>query len=314
MIETTFFFPETLKMLPIWVLWRLEERNGRMTKVPYQINGRRASATDPATWTTFDDVMRTGKANRHLYRGVGAVMSTQYRTIFIDIDHCFDVLKGRFDDRAEDILSAFMDDEGNLTTFGEVSQSGSGLHLIVIGDIPRSFKNSRLNVEMYDNGRFIAMTGRAFSAREPSECADGLRYVFERYKTPSKALDWTSRPPIDPATRHEDDWIVRHASDREGSKFSALFGGDWSGYSSRSEADLALCKILAFWTNNDPEAIDRLFRRSGLYRAKWERDNYSKPTIRTAISTNDDTLIEFTRRRIRERGLASVGELSDIRH
>jgi putative DNA primase/helicase len=314
MIDTTFFFPKSLKELPIWVLWRLEDRKGKRTKVPYQINGRRASATDPATWTTFDKALQTGRQHTDLYRGVGAVMSTRYRTIFIDIDHCLNPLTGNFDDRAEDILSAFMDDDGNLTTFAEVSQSGTGLHLIVIGDIPRSFKNSQKNVEMYDNGRFIAMTGRAFSACEPSECADGLRYVFERYKTPSKVIDWTSRPAVDPATRHEDDWIIRHASDREGSKFSALFEGDWSGYNSRSEADLALCKILAFWTNNDPEAIDRLFRRSGLYRAKWERNNYSTPTIRTAISTNDDTLIEFTRRRIRERGLASIGELSTVRH
>ena len=313
MINTTFFFPKSLTQLPIWVLWRLEERNGRITKVPYQTNGRRASATDPATWTTRHEVVDAMRNKPGYYRGVGTVMSKAYRMIFIDIDHCIDP-SGRFDERAEDILEAFMDDDGNLTTFVEVSQSGTGLHLIVIGDIPRSFKNSRLNVEMYDSGRFIAMTGGAVSACEPSECADGLRYVFERYKTPSKAIDWTSRPPIDPATRHEDDWIVRHASDRDGSKFSALFGGDWSGYQSRSEADLALCKILAFWTNNDPEAIDRLFRRSGLYRAKWDRENYSTPTIRKAISTNDDTLIEFTQRRIRERGLASIGELSTVRH
>ncbi len=314
MIKTISFFPDTLKSLPIWVLWKLEERKGRLTKVPYQTNGRRASATDPATWTTFDKVFQTGKDNPGLFRGIGAVMSKQYRTVFIDIDHCINPLTGHFDDRADDILEAFMDDDGNMITFVEVSQSRTGLHLIVIGDIPRSFKNSRENVEMYDNGRFIAMTGRAFSACEPSECVDGLQYVFERYKTPSKAVDWTSRPAVDPATRHDDDWIVRHASDREGSKFSALFEGNWSDYSSRSEADIALCCILAFWTNNDPEAIDRIFRRSGLYRAKWERANYRKPTIEKAISHNDDTLFEFTRRRIRERGFASIGELSDIRH
>ena len=308
MVNTTYYFPEMLIRLPIWVLWCLEEKNGRMTKVPYQINGRRASATDPATWSTHEDVELAWRNNPNRYQGIGAVMTRAYRMVFIDIDHCVEP-SGRFDDRAEDILSAFMDDDGNLTTFVEVSQSGTGLHLIVIGDIPRSFKNSRLNVEMYDNGRFIAMTGKAVSACEPSECADGLRYVFERYKTPSKAIDWTSRPPIDPATRHEDDWVVRHASDREGSKFTTLFEGDWSGYQSRSEADLALCKILAFWTNNEPEAIDRLFRRSGLYRAKWERQNYSTPTIRKAISTNDDTLLEFTHRRIREKGVASLGML-----
>ncbi len=311
MTNTVLYLPDSLIRLPIWVLWRLEERNGRMTKVPYQANGRRASATAPITWTTYQNVGNTLSENPGDFSGLGVVMSKTYRMIFIDIDHCID-LSGRFNERAEDILSAFMDDNGNLTTFVEVSQSGTGLHLIVTGDIPRSFKNSRLGVEMYDNGRFIAMTGRAISACEPSECVYGLRYVFERYKTPSKAKDWTARPPIDPATRREDDWIIRHASDRQGSKLSALFEGDWSSYSSRSEADIALCCILAFWTNNDPEAIDRLFRRSGLYRAKWDRDNYRYPTIERAISHNDDTLFEFTRRRIRERGVASLGWLDTV--
>ncbi len=309
MIDTTFFFPVTLTTLPIWVLWRLEERKGRMTKVPYQTNGRKASPTDPATWATYQDVANTLNERPGDFNGLGTVMSRQYRTVFIDIDHCIDP-SGQFDERATDILEAFMDDDGNLTTFIEVSQSGTGLHLILIGDIPRSFKNSRMNVEMYDSGRFIAMTGRAFSAREPSECADGLRYVFERYKTRSTAIDWTSRPAISQAKRHEDDWIIQHASDRDGSKFSDLFKGDWSGYSSRSEADLALSKILAFWTNNDPEAIDRLFRRSGLYRAKWERENYRKPTIEKAISTNDDTLTEFVQRRKRKVGEAFLAEFS----
>ncbi len=312
MIKTTLYLPDLLNRLPIWVLWRLEERDGRMTKVPYQINGRRASATNPATWSTKKDAEAVWHNARDRYHGIGTVMTRRYRTVFIDIDHCIDPT-GRFDNRAEDIMSAFMDDNGNLTTYVEVSQSGTGLHLIVIGEIPRSFKNSRLNVEMYDNGRFIAMTGSAISAREPSECAAGLQYVFERYKTPSKTLDWTSRP-VDPIARREDDWIIQHAAARDRSKFSALFEGDWSGYSSQSEADLALCKILAFWTNNDPEAIDRLFRRSGLYRIKWERNDYSARTIKVAISTNDDTLSEFTRRRIRERGQASIGELSRVRH
>lgn len=303
------FFPETLIRLPIWVLWRLEERNGRMTKVPYQANGRRASSMDPATWATHQDALDEWQADSHKYQGIGTVMSKQYRLIFIDIDHCI-LPDGSLDNRAEDILSAFMDDDGNLATFCEFSQSRTGLHLIAVGEIPRSFNNRKLNVEMYDDGRFAAMTGNAFAACEPSECADGIRYVFERYKTASSTIDWTSRPAIDPATRKSDDWILRHASERERSKFPALFKGDWSKYESQSEADIALCKILAFWTNNDPEAIDRLFRQSGLYRAKWERENYRRPTIEKAISTNDDTLAEFVQREKRRVGEAFLAEFS----
>lgn len=309
---TTRFFPEALTRLPIWVLWRLEDRNGRKTKVPYQIGGKRASATDPATWATNPAVMEEWEILSHHYQGIGTVMSKQNRLVFIDIDHCI-LPDGSFDDRASDILEAFMDDDGNLITFCEFSQSGSGLHLVVIGEVPRCFNNRKKGVEMYDTDRFIAMTGNALAACEPAECPDGIRYVFNKYKTASAGSAGPTIP-IDQASRREDDWIIQHARDRipkpgQINRFPALFSGDISGYESSSEADLALCCILAFWTNNDPAAIDRIFRKSGLYRAKWERENYRRPTIEKAISHNDDTLFEFSQRRTKKAGAASLAEL-----
>ncbi|MFQ7644172.1 hypothetical protein, partial [Ruthenibacterium lactatiformans] len=40
---------------------------------------------------------------------------------------------------------------------------------------------------------------------------------------------------------------------------------------SHSEADIALCNALAWWTNCDAARVDRLFRQSGLMREKWDR-------------------------------------------
>lgn len=294
------FFPEDMKRLPNWVLWRLEDRNNKLTKVPYQTNGRRASPTDPKTWATHGEVLQAYKPEK--YKGIGFVFSKSAGIVFIDIDHCIE--EDGLDDRARDILDAFMDDEGKLATFVEYSQSGTGLHIYVKGEIPRCFNNRNIHVEMYDSGRFSAMTGNLFCRSELGEFPDGLRYVFEKYKTkaPVKIPDWTSKP-VDMATQRNDDWIIEHARDRQGNsnKFPALFSGDWGEYGSQSEADLALCKILAFWTNNDPEAIDRIFRRSGLYRAKWERKDYSRRTIGKAIAENEETLAEFTRRKEKER-------------
>lgn len=51
---------------------------------------------------------------------------------------------------------------------------------------------------------------------------------------------------------------------------SALWTGNGAEYESPSEATLALCRQLAFWTGGDPEQIDRLVRRSGLMRDKWD--------------------------------------------
>jgi len=62
--------------------------------------------------------------------------------------------------------------------------------------------------------------------------------------------------------------------------------GDTSGYPSHSEADLALCNHLAFYTR-DRYQIDRIFRQSKLYRAKWDEkhgsDTYGDNTIQKAL-------------------------------
>ena len=69
-----------------------------------------------------------------------------------------------------------------------------------------------------------------------------------------------------------------------GEKFLALWSGDTSGYPSHSEADLALCNLLAFWTAGDPQRMEELFSQSGLAREKWRnRPDYRERTIRTAI-------------------------------
>jgi hypothetical protein len=82
-----------------------------------------------------------------------------------------------------------------------------------------------------------------------------------------------------------DQAIIRRASTAiNRKKFNKLWAGDFSGYRSHSDADAALLLMLAFWTNRDPVAMDRLFRESGLYRDKWEREDYRTISIQSAIN------------------------------
>ena len=55
---------------------------------------------------------------------------------------------------------------------------------------------------------------------------------------------------------------------KNGEKFKKLYDrGEWMGdYPSHSEADQALCNLLAFRIGNDPELINEAFRSSALYR------------------------------------------------
>jgi hypothetical protein len=70
---------------------------------------------------------------------------------------------------------------------------------------------------------------------------------------------------------------------RGGERFARLWSGDRSGYESASEADLALCSMLAFWTGPDEGRIASLFARSGLAREKWNRADYRHRTISRAL-------------------------------
>src|SRR5690606_10440489 len=71
-----------------------------------------------------------------------------------------------------------------------------------------------------------------------------------------------------------------------GARFKSLWRGETGGYDDDdSKADCALCSDLAYFAGpNSAERIDRLFRRSGLMRPKWERQDYRDSTIAKALT------------------------------
>ena len=69
--------------------------------------------------------------------------------------------------------------------------------------------------------------------------------------------------------------------------------GDTSGYKSGSEADAALVGLLLFYAAADLEQVDRLFRRSALYRDKWNRADYRRSTIRFAANGRTEFYSHF---------------------
>lgn len=287
MIKTIDYFPESLKSLPVWMLWRLEpDTKGRETKVPYSARyDGRASSTNPNTWTVFDRAKSRLEERPDYYKGIALGVSSDL--VFIDIDHCVDE-EGHFSDVASDIVGRCEDQ------FIELSQSGTGLHILMKGTIPRNFNNRKNGVEMYSSSRVVSMTGRAIRANDPHEDQSTVDYIFGRYKTSKSEIK--PRKTEVSALQNDDRWIIEHASRR--GRFDTLYHGRWSSlYDSQSEADLALCTILAFWCNYDADQIDRIFRTSDLYREKWERDDYRRDTIQNAINHCDGTLEEYLEER-----------------
>ncbi|WP_294475491.1 DUF3987 domain-containing protein [uncultured Intestinimonas sp.] len=189
-----------------------------------------------------------------------------------------------------------------MDAYTEYSPSGQGLRILFLAtgfqyDKAKYYiKNDAIGLEIYIAGntsRFVTLTGNTLTPGvDLEERGEQLAAVLEKYmarpagSTPSVA---PSGPAGEAGSPDDLALIERAKRGRSGEKFTALWAGDLSGYSSRSEADMALCNALAWWTNKDAARMDRLFRQSGLMREKWDRQQsgstYGAITIQNAVRT-----------------------------
>jgi putative DNA primase/helicase len=141
--------PEELSQRRQWVVWKLEERDGKPTKIPYIAGGSgKASSTDSLTWRSFEEAVRALETGR--YDGLGFVFSSGDPFAGVDLDDCRDPETGALEEWAEKIVEDF-------GSYAEVSQSGKGVHIIVKGKAPNK---KRGKVEAYSSERYFAMTGQ----------------------------------------------------------------------------------------------------------------------------------------------------------
>lgn len=95
----------------------------------------------------------------------------------------------------------------------------------------------------------------------------------------SNVSDYNTPPP----EKQDLTLIKKIKRSRNGAAFSALWDGDMTGYHSHAEAVRALCDTLTWWTNRDPERVDRLFRASALYTDEWDTDSGGGTTYGQAV-------------------------------
>ncbi len=147
--------PEELKTYRAWVLWKLARVGDNWTKHPYDVRtGRKASSTDSRTWGSFEEVLHIYEAGG--YDGIGFVFSTGDPYCGVDLDGAVDPQTG------EVVVWAEMVIEG-LDGYTELSPSGTGVHVLVRGELPGS-GNRKGPLEMYDKKRFFTTTGHVLEA------------------------------------------------------------------------------------------------------------------------------------------------------
>jgi hypothetical protein len=282
--------PRELTERPQWLCWRWSRPRERWSKVPVRSDTLRpASSTDPSTWGAFSEALNrylTGRVD-----GVGYALDGPPYCGF-DLDDCF--ADGELLPWAAEIVNA-------LDSYTERSVRGGGLRIICEAPLPAYgdgvlVRKNRVrpeggSVEAYDRGRFLTITGHVMEGHDAIRACPEA--VAEVHRAHVQEPPWLAReerprpaapfPPPSPLSRADEAVLEAARRSEVSPEFDALWDGNTDDWPSRSEADLALCNYLRFFAGPDREQVDRLFRRSGLMRAKWERQDYRDRTLDKAM-------------------------------
>lgn len=309
--------PEDLRKHPYWCVWPAEPRSsGGYNKRPVGTKGYPIATNRTQGWDSFTNTLAFYEANKGTIlhdlkgpiSGIGILLHQSCEIVGIDFDHAVNP-DGTIAQWARPLITELM-----KITYCELSPSGTGIHAYLYGKKPdgKCKGGPDNNLEIYEWGRFLTVTGyklddcanKIASGKEAQAIIDKLvAFIQDNKKTNSTKKEKRNplQEDIKPLVNSGPEWmtdyelVARARQARNGKLFSALYdSGDISGHPSASEADQALCNILAFWTNRDAFRIDQLMRQSALLRdperiAKWDRVHvqgatYGEATIAKAIA------------------------------
>ena len=278
---------DDLKAMRIWVCFSIREKDGRLEKNPISAYGTETGSDDAHahTWVTYDEAAKA--MSEKGYDAVGFAVPKEM--FFQDIDHM---------DETDPFVQIRID---RLNTYTERSYSGTGVHsygLMDASKIPTYEKDGKLkldkafyqknphnNMELYFGAitnRFAVFTGNVIRDADINDCTDAVLLTLDKDMRKKEKLKYSEKR--DGGDKEVFDIVANLLKQKNGEKFHKLFDdGDYSEYGSQSEADCALCAMIAFRTGADPQMIDTVFRSSALMRDKWNRDDYRESTIEKGI-------------------------------
>lgn len=256
-------FPADLRQAAIWLPWMAVPRaGGRTGKCPaLPVEGR----LRPVDWRRGGLELESALdlAEEFGAPGIGLVLRPAQPWTCLDFDG--DVPPWAL------TLRTLLGDAG----YAERSPGGTGVHLwLPIGGVG----NRRLpGIDVIGWG-FVTCTGVTWPAPSNPVVLPALPAGLSPGLTSGAVMDAVRSPPL------TDEAVLRRLRRaRNGRRAQALLAGDWAGYPTRSEADLALIRMLRWWTQ-DRAQILRLLRASGLRRDKWDNAGYLERTLNRALA------------------------------
>ena len=275
-----FFIPQTLKKINNWVVWK-KEGQGYIKKIPY--DPRTGYKADPTkSCCSFESAVTFYKYGGN-FDGIGFCFTKDCNMTFIDIDHC---INENYEETqlAKKMQKLFSD------CYMEYSQSEQGIHIICLGTVPRAIKTKE--IEIYSNGRYVALTGNSINANEPQEAQKRLDMIFKEYSVKSPILP---QQPISSPLKNEtltnindiNSLIKIIMKSRQGKKWERLHSGDLHGYPSTSEGAQAYISITNYFAGGNDDLIKKVFAKSTFPKinSKYKKDYYIDRMIINAKNT-----------------------------
>jgi len=285
-----------------WFLYRFDwnQEKQKYNKAPCTLDGKQWPVDIESVWLDdrqhvercLDSLPQAGAACYWL----GMKSEPHEKLFFLDLDHC--VNDGQLDAASGAMAASFL----AAGAYFEGTSSGTGVHIVgrYTGELPdHCHKRPSVHAyEFYTENQGVAINRTANSGSWDVDCTAILHNVLRDWFPPRQSdgevLAYESdRPRADWDGPTDDDALIAKALAAGGSA-AARFGGAltfrqlWEGQCDKSsESDLALASHLAFWTGCHAVRIERLMRRSGLVRDKWNshRTYLRELTIDLACST-----------------------------
>src|SRR5690625_4073354 len=277
--------PDELKELTRWCCYKIAVRNGKQTKVPINPEtGSFAKSNDESTWSSFDTALDA--LNEYDYDGLGFFFKPPYFGIDLD-DVRSEIDEYLKDEDADNLVSEFIETMGS---YAEISPSGNGIHIISKGELPEGGRRKG-NIEMYSSGRFFTMTGNKIGGYNyiVEDDVGKINYLHQKYIATNEVSKKHTAIEKHGTSLSESEIINIAENSKNGLRFKLFMNGGWEQfYDSQSEADMAFANDLAFWTACDFNMMDSIFRKSSLYREKWDSkradSTYGYQTLMKAIN------------------------------
>lgn len=271
--------PDELREISQWVLWRVCEKDGHKTKLPFQPNGSMAKSNDPETWVTFEKAIRVYALGS--WDGIGFVFSEEDPYCGIDLDGCRDPQTGIVSEWAKKIILDF-------ASYAEVSPSETGVKLWIRGGWSHAGNKQLLEVpvtsdktpaiEVYDRLRYFAVTGAVLKGqnhiRDCQPELDALRKQF-----------W--KDAVDAPTQPELHWRDPLSVFDRASRYAAKMPISVSGQNGSKPAFIAACRVALGFDLSEEDAVAALASWNQACHPPWsERELRHK--VQSAIKQGGD--------------------------